>query len=325
MRSTTHFAALMLATTITCQALAAEAARPKSRVAWDDDREAGTLTVSIDGREAFVYQYGDDVDIAHYYPVNSPAGHPMTVQKTDPYPHHRSFWFGDKVRLDGGRPVSTYGALYSESKEKNAPRRFKDGVRHVRTTVDDVAENQATFTKKLLWYMDFDRPVLDETRNLRVVALGDGEYFLDVTFTVTAAYGEVAFVSDAVHYAWPYLRMNRQFSVQGGGRIINSQGGVDQKGTNGKVACWVDYSNTSGDNDAGLAVFSHPSNPQPHAWLTRDYGTFGPRRIDARSGKPFTLKRGESQARRVGVLVHCGDVKAGRVAERYEQYAQGAL
>ena len=66
-------------------------------------------------------------------------------------------------------------------------------------------------------------------------------------------------------------------------------------------------------------------NAQPHKWLTRDYGCFGPRRVDARSGKPFTLGKGESITRRVGVLVHRGDVEAGKVAERCGQYVEGKL
>jgi hypothetical protein len=70
-------------------------------------------------------------------------------------------------------------------------------------------------------------------------------------------------------------------------------------------------------------MFSHPANEQPHAWLTRDYGCFGPRRADAKSGKPFTLKKGETLQTRVGVLVHQGDVKTGQVAERYQTYAAG--
>jgi len=306
-------------------ALAGGAEGTKPRIALKQDDDAGQLAVRIDGKEAFVYQYGKDVDLPHYYPVRSPAGDSMTVQKTKPYPHHRSFWFADKVKLGDGRPVNTYGALYTEVKGGDAPTRFRDGVRHLETIVNEQSDSQLVLTKKLLWYMDHDKPVLDEGRKMRVVALGDGEYFLDVTFTVTAGYGDVTFTSDAVHYAWPYVRMNGEFNVQGGGRIVNSEGGVDQKGTNGKVARWVDYSNTTGEKNAGLAIFSHPNNPQPHKWLTRDYGCFGPRRVDGRSGKPFTLEKGRSLERRVGVLVHRGDVETGRVAQRYEQYARGGL
>ena len=81
--------------------------------------------------------------------------------------------------------------------------------------------------------------LLDERRDMRVVALGEGEYFLDITFTLTAAHGDVAFVSDSTHYAWPYIRMNPQFSVQGGGTMTNSEGGVNQKDTHNRVARWI--------------------------------------------------------------------------------------
>ena len=43
----------------------------------------------------------------------------------------------------------------------------------------------------------------------------------------------------------------------------------------------------------------------------------------ATSGRPFTLKKGKSITQRVGVLVHKGDSKEGRVAERYALYIEG--
>ncbi|MEN6560243.1 MAG: hypothetical protein ABFD52_05675 [Acidobacteriota bacterium] len=73
---------------------------------------------------------------------------------------------------------------------------------------------------------------------------------------------------------------------------------------------------------AALAVFQFPDGAV-HRWLTREHGTFGPRRPDDRSGKPFTLKKGESIGQRAGVLVHSGDAASGRVRARYEKYAQG--
>ena len=32
----------------------------------------------------------------------------MTVQQTQPYPHHRSFWFGDRVALEGQRAIASH-------------------------------------------------------------------------------------------------------------------------------------------------------------------------------------------------------------------------
>lgn len=309
---------------------APSAKQPAPHVQFRDDKDKGVLRVGIDGRQAFAYQHARTVDLPHFWPVHSPSGKSMTVQHPTPpekYPHHRSFWFADKVRLAGQkRGVSFYNAYYSKRGRKPPPKEYPDRIRHVKFSPDPAAARGGEIDIHLLWEMDFKTPVLEEVRHLRVAALADGQYFLDITFTVTAAYGDVEFVSDAVHYAWPYLRMNTTFNVaNGGGTITNSAGQVNQKATNMKPAKWVDYSATVEGKTEGLAVFSHPDNPQPHKWLTRDYGCFGPRRIDARSGKKLTLKKGESLRRRVGVLVHTGDVKTGKVAERYDQYAKGKL
>ena len=314
------FAALLLGVGFASMPAGAD---EKVKLLRDDD--AGQLAVSIDGREAIVYRYGSQVDLPHYYPLRSPSGKSMTVQHPDPYPHHRSFWFGDKVHLEGERDVSFYSCLYSCADRGDPKPPFRDHVRHVEFMPPEGPAGEPVVETKLLWEMDNDKPVLDELRRMRIVPLGDGECFFDVSFTVTASYGDVTFTSDWVHYAWPYIRMNTTFSVDGGGTITNSEGGINQAGTNGKPATWVDYSNTVEGETEGLAVFSHGDNQQPHWWLTRDYGCFGPRRIDAKSGKQFTLPKGQSLSRRVGVLVHKGDVRGGQVAQRYEAYVKGKL
>ena len=299
----------------------------ESAIKFRRDDGRGEFWVDVDGAQAFCYRYGEKHDLPHFFPINSPDGQSMTVQQTEPYPHHRSFWFGDRVSLKGQRKVATYNALYSGIKNEDgtyaAP--FKDGVRQVSfdniTTNGDVGEVRM----KLLWHMDNDTPVLDETRKMRVRSLGKAEYLIDVEFTVTATYGDVEFSSDDVHYAWPYLRLNSEFAVPGGAKMIADSGPVTEARSTKVVANWIDYSNPAGDKNCGLAMFSHDDNAKPHRWLTRDYGCFGPRRIDAKSGKPFVLAKGESMKRRIGVLVHRGDVETGRVAERYSAYIRNEL
>jgi hypothetical protein len=254
----------------------------------------------------------------------------MLVQQTDPYPHHRSFWFADTVRLEQGREVSTYNALYTGQKiGKNAKTGepvygppFKDRIRHDSFSVLESEADRAEIVSLSIWEMDGDTPVLEETRTVRVFALGEGEYLLDMTFVLTAAFGDVEFVSDDVHYAWPYLRMHPRFNGENGGVITSDTGQSGQEDTNMQPARWIDYSNTIGATTEGLAVFQWPDD-QEHRWLTREYGCFGPRRPDARSGKPFALNTGESISQRVGILVHNGDVKTGRVAQRYAHYITG--
>jgi hypothetical protein len=301
-------------------------ANVEPRIVLKNDEAAGRLSICVDGAEALVYRYGKDVGFPHFYPIWSPSGKAMTVQEAPPYPHHQSFWFADTVALEGQRKASFYNAIYSRIDKKDPHSPFKDQIVHVEFLPEKQrAPDQVETGMKLVWQIDQKVPVLDQEQRVRVVALGGGQYFLDLRYRVIASYGEVKFVGDAIHYAWPYVRMHPQFSVEQGGRLTNSEGGINQKETNGREAHWIDDSNTIDGVGEGLAIFSHSENEYPHKWLTRDYGTFGPRRPEAQSGKAFTLAKGQSLVRRVGVLVHTGDVKSGQVAARYQQYLEGKL
>jgi len=305
-----------------CAALAAALApcvAAAAAVTIDHDEAKHQIAIAVDGKTAIVYSHEPDHFLPYFHPVNSPSGKELTVKLTKPYPHHRSFWFTDKVQLKGQKVTDFYNAYYS----------YKGGkghhIRHDKVLEATASGERANLRLRLIWEIDADTSVLEETRDIAFLALGDGEYFIDIRFTVTAAYGDVDFVSDGTHYAWPYVRMHPQFSVQKGGTLINSEGGENQKGTHNREARWCDYTNTIEGVTEGLGFFSHSENAQPHRWLTRDYGCFGPRRIDARSGKRFTVAKGESLTRRIGILVHKGDAEAGKVAERYREYTEGKL
>lgn len=303
--------ALWLAGMLLCRAAQVELKR---------DDEKHQLAILADGKTALVYCFEPDSFLPYFYPVYSPSGKELTVRQAEPYPHHRSFWFADTVQLEGEKaPASFYNAFYT-FKGGKGPR-----IRHAKFTAQKAEGNAATLGMELLWELDGGKPVLRETRDARFLALGNGEWFLDIRFTATAEWGDVHFRSDAAHYAWPYIRIHPQFSVQKGGTLVNSEGGLKQAGTHGKVAKWCDYSGTVDGKTEGLAFFSHPENEHPHTWLTRDYGTFGPRRAEPKNGKPFTLRKGESLIMRVGILVHNGDAKDGAVAERYREYVDGKL
>jgi len=293
-------------------------------IAFKRDDKAGTLTVFIAGREALVYRYGSSLDLPHIWPLRTPSGRDLLVEQTEPYPHHRSFWWADTVKLDGGRDVSVYNGLYTGDKKSDTLYEppFKDHIRHVEFIRCEAKGDTAWIDERLVWEMDGNIPVLDETRTTVVKALGGGEYLLDISEELVSRYGDVTVVSDEVHYAWPFLRLNTKFSGSNGGVLAADTGARGEKETNLKVARWIDYSNALGGKAEGVAVFQWPDG-QDHKWLTREYGCFGPRRPDAVSGKPFVLLRGASVKQRVGVLVHSGDVNSGRVAERYKDFIDG--
>jgi hypothetical protein len=288
------------------------------------DDNAGCLHVTIDGQNAFIYRYTRWLDIPHIWPLHSPSGKNMLVQQTEPYPHHRSFYVADTVRLENQREVSLYNALYTGQSiglDSYGPP-FRDHIRHDKFTQLEAEGTRAVIGVKLVWEMDEHIPVLEEQQNLVISSLGKGEYLIDMTFELIATYGDVTFVSDDVHYAWPFIRMDTRFSGENGGKLSADNGTSGEAKTNMKVARWIDYSNTVEGITEGLAVFQFPDGKQ-HQWLTREYGIFGPRRPDEQNGKPFVIKKGQSISQRVGILVHTGNVKTGLIAERYEKYIQG--
>ena len=78
------------------------------RIDLQQDDAKGQLRATIDGQEAFVFNYGPTVDLPHFYPLRSPTGQSMLVQHPDPYPHHRALWFADTVeRPDCAPAIST--------------------------------------------------------------------------------------------------------------------------------------------------------------------------------------------------------------------------
>jgi len=292
-------------------------------VEFDHDKENGHLHLIIDGQEAFVYRYTPWLDIPHIWPLHSPSGKNMLVQQAEPYPHHRSFYVADTVRPEGKREVSTYNALYSGQsigRESYGPP-FRDHIRHVKFTRLEAGTDRAEMGMKLVWEMDGNIPILEDRRLLIIHALGNGEYLIDFKFELIASFCDVAFVSDDVHYAWPFIRMHTRFSGENGGTITADSGAEGEAATNMKTARWVDYSNVLEGVTEGLAVFQYPDS-RDHRWLTREYGIFGPRRPDERSGRPFVLKKNESVTQRAGILVHSGDVKKGCVSDRYKWYIQ---
>lgn len=304
---------------------------------FQQDDSAGKLHARLGDQDIFVYNYGQDWDLPHFYPLNTPSEKNLLVQEIEPYPHHRAFWVSDTVVRDGVKG-DIYNGYYSGQKaggkKRQAP--FDTGVRHVSFEITTSTPGLATLTEKLTWETSRTKtayPLLDEHRNIKIHALQDGDYLLDFDFELRAAYGDVEFISDAVHYAWPYLRLNSTFNGDSGGTITASNGATGQEATDMKPAAddpirWIDYSNPLDGAPEGVAILQHPGSiygSAPRKWLTREYGTFGPRRPDAMSGQPFTLRQGKSLRQRVGIYVHRGDVNGANVAEIYDRFVKEEL
>jgi hypothetical protein len=107
------------------------------------------------------------------------------------------------------------------------------------------------------------------------------------------------------------VRVATPISVKSGGRIVNSDGLVDEKGVWGKQARWCDYSGAVNGRRVGVCLMPHPDNFRASWFHARDYGLlvanpFGRQAFTKGEPSRVVVKKGESLRLRFGVLVYGG-------------------
>jgi len=114
---------------------------------------------------------------------------------------------------------------------------------------------------------------------------------------------------------------------------VNAEG-VKNDATWGKSSTWVDYHAPKNGKVYGVAMFDHPKNPRhPTWWHVRSYALFAANPFGKHDFEPehkgnpkagdLTIAAGDSVTFRWRFYFHMGDEKAGKVAERYKEYAAG--
>jgi len=114
-------------------------------------------------------------------------------------------------------------------------------------------------------------------------------------------------------------------------KMLNSEGKVGEAEIWGKRANWVDYSGKVAGESLGIAIFDNPQNiKHPTYWHARDYGLFAVNPFgehdfynDPKRDGSYTIPAGGSLTLRYRVYIHHGDAADAKVAQAYEQYAQG--
>jgi hypothetical protein len=112
----------------------------------------------------------------------------------------------------------------------------------------------------------------------------------------------------------------------GGGRILNSEGGVNEAGVFWKQAKWVDYSGpimNDGKSDGGsggVTLFGHPINPShPSHFHVRDDGWMG---ACLSYEAPRKIAVGESLKLRYGFWIHSGVPQQAAIEEQFAAFAK---
>jgi hypothetical protein len=245
------------------------------------------------------------------------------------HPHHRSLWFthGAVNGVDfWAENNDQKGKIVSESVEHSA----KDGVGTIRARNKWVGPDGVVH-------------LTDET-TIRVRGTADAR-FLDYEVTLKApadkpvVFGDTKEGSMAIRlplwmtppHSYTDQSTKKKVAHQGKGTIINDSG-VTNTPTWGKKSAWVDYYAPKDGKVYGVAIFDHPKNPRhPTWWHVRDYALFAANPFgqhdfeklsDPKAGN-MTIPAGGSTTFRWRFYFHTGDEKAGKVAERYKDYAAG--
>lgn len=307
------------------------------------------LRVELNGKFFTEYFYSN-VPRPFCYPIIGPDGVAMTRnfpmrdvpgEEMD-HPHHRSLWFAHSPvnGVDVWTERSTSGRIVH--------RGFADissGVNtgHIKTRND--------------WVAPDGKILCSDEETLRFYPCKDNSTItLDFEVTLKATNGDVTF-GDSKEGSFA-IRVAESMRVllpskkgepvrPGKGHIVLSTGESDNGAsaaaakdakreavTWGKRAAWCDYHGPVDGKLVGFAIMDHPANPRhPTWWHVRDYGLFAANPFgqhdfeglkDKQAGD-LKIPAGQSVTFRYRVVIHEGDEKTARIAERYAEYSAAPL
>jgi hypothetical protein len=162
-----------------------------------------------------------------------------------------------------------------------------------------------------------------ERRGMSFRPLQDGKWLLVMDLQFESEGRPVTL--GATPFGMVGVRMAKTIGVRdGGGRIRNSEGNLNEQGPNGafrKRARWVDYSGPIAPGVAeGITLLDHPSNPNhPSAFHVRDDGWMG---ASLTVHRPITIEPGKPLRLRYGLLVHRGVPEPDTLHRQWESFAR---
>ncbi len=256
------------------------------------------------------------------WPILGPTGAKMTRDypmvadsqgEEHDHPHHRSLWFthGEVNGIDFWLEGEGKGGItvHLEFTEKSAGKTAVIGSRN-------------------LWKSPAGEVVLSDSRRFTFGADNSANW-IDCEIELRASEGDVHFGDTKEGTFGIRVAESMKVKAKTGGKIINSAGQTDLAAW-GQPAEWVDYFGPVGSETLGAAILSHPSTfHHPNRWHVRDYGLFAanPFGVYHFTGEKektagVHLKKGDKLLFRYRVLLHSGDEKSGKIAERYAEFAK---
>ena len=260
----------------------------------------GQTSFQLEQVELTRFHFGPSLLRPFLYPLLGPEGRSLThmVQPNDPHGHrhHTSVWISH-------HDVEGIGFWNDESEGRIVTLRveqYRDG--------GEVGPGASMLVTNA-WRDAEDRTLLLERRRITVVPDEDAAATESWTMLIDlelAAPGEEPVTLGETPFGIIGVRMAKSIGVlEGGGRILNSEGQRNEEEMFRKPARWVDYSGPlSNAVTGGITLMDHPTNPHhPAPFHVRDEGWMGPcLTFDG----PLTIEPAEPLRLRYGLWMHAG-------------------
>ena len=269
-----------------------------------------------DGQEIARYHYGTNLHRPFVFPLIGPSGvslsrlgHPHDPQT---HSHHNSFWIAHN---------DVNGTTFWGDHPKNAGRIVHQRMEPL---LDDSGEVASVIAWNH-WVNESNVVLLVERRQTVMQLLPDKEYFMVVDMGFTLPKGGKPVTLGKTSFGLAAVRMAKSIGVHdGGGRIRNSEGAVNEKEVFWKPAKWMDYSGVIvGETVEGITLMDHPMNPQhPSAFHVRDDGWMG---ACLSQNGPVMVEEGKPLHARYGIYVHRGVPEAKKLETKWEEFTRLAL
>ena len=272
------------------------------------------IWIRIDNRVFTCYRASADQKYPYFYPLAGPAtGLSMTDETCEPWPHHRSVFFGcDRVN----------GANYwQEGNERGQIVSRGPRLEPLKEQEDANAGGEVIVTDVCDWRVPGQPPVIEDRRRYTISAPSRDLRLLDADILVAA---KVDIHISRTNHSLFGIRAARELAPVGGGMLINSDGRIGEKDTLGRPARWCGFQGQRLGIFESIVVMDHPRNPwAPDCpWFTRDYGNISPTPflwIDEKKG--WNLPAGESIRLRYRVAVAGGGIDKAAMDRLWDAFA----
>ena len=262
-----------------------------------------------EGRELTRYYFGPALRRPFCYPMAGPEGRSLTRMghPRDPnmHCHHNSVWIAHQ---------NVGGVDFWPDHGKNLGR-----IVHQRIEQYEDGDRSAWLLAVNHWEDATGRVVMVERRRIEVEPISDSEWWMFVDLQLESPGAEPVILGQTP-FGMIGARMAKTIGVNdGGGRILNSDGGRNEAEVFRKPARWVDYSGpVTNRSRGGIALMDHPRNAgHPSPFHVRDDGWMG---VCLTLDGPRTIEPERPLRLRYGLWVHAGVPDRPAVDARWESF-----